>query len=88
MKSIIKGEKEESKLEYPCLKERVNEDGKIVVLFIAPKTGMVVFSDGKRSVATPVGNISGMTLEGRSCDEWWYEKNFTPFNGVIELSNN
>lgn len=83
MKSIIKGE-----LEYPCLKESVNEDGKIVVLFIAPQTGVVVFSDGKRSGATPVGNISGMALEGRSCEEWWHEENFTPFNGVVELSNN
>ena len=86
MKSIIKGEKEE--LGYPCLKEHVNENGKIVVLFIAPKTGMVVFSDVQRSVVNPVGNIAGMTLEGKNWDRWWGEEYFTPFNGVIELSNN
>ena len=88
MKSIIKEEKGE--LGYPCLKESVTEDGKIVVLFIAPKTGMVVFSDGKRSEVNPIGNMSGLKLNaGTVSIGWgWYEKKFTPFNGVIELSNN
>jgi hypothetical protein len=88
MKSIIKCEKRESKSEYPCLKENVNEYGKIVVLFIAPGTGMVVFSDGERSGVNPVGEISGMTLKDKSCNEWWLEDIYMPFNGVIELSNN
>lgn len=86
MKSIVKGEKEEST--YPCLKEHMNEYGKIVVLFIAPRTGIVVFSDGKRNRINPMGEIAGMALENMDCNKWWGEESFTPFNGVIELSNN
>lgn len=86
MKSIIKGEKGE--LEYPCLKEHVNEYGKIVVLFIAPKTGVIVFSDSKRRGENPVGQLSGIIPDALSYNGWWGEENFTPFNGVIELSNN
>ena len=74
MKSIIKNG-ESTTNSYPCLKEANSKNGKIVVLFIEPNKGTIIWSDREYQ---PVGEFS----------EAWAEDYFNTFNGTIELSNN
>lgn len=75
MKSIIENNEQGKANKYPCLKEINDQEGKTVVLFGAPKTGVVVYTTRKYH-----------TL-GEYSDFWGEDYYFTPFNGIVELSN-
>lgn len=64
---------------YPGMKCREGKDGQIdlVVLFLTNNTGTIIYSESKHG-ADFVGNF------GRD----FVEKDFFPFNGSIEISNN
>lgn len=66
---------------YPCLKTPTNttvvtQQHSYVVLFHAPKAGVVVWEDQKNSPHR-VGSYSGL----------WAEEMFELFDGAIELTN-
>jgi len=72
MKSAIKSFNKEPKTSYPCLKIVVGNT--FIVLFTAPKTGTVVYTE---DLHDPVGLWSSS----------WGEENFSHFNGELILSN-
>lgn len=70
---------------YPYLAtpdENINGVEKHVVMFTAPKTGVVVHSDIS---VRRVGDTSVRRVGDTRVD--WYEESFTPYTGTVTLSN-
>ena len=78
MKSIIKNG-ESATINYPCLKRYKQCGVDKVVLFTGIGKGVVVYCNDEKEI----GDEAGYTN-----DETWTEKDFYPFSGTIELSNN
>lgn len=74
MKSFLKSHTKQEELDYPCLKEANNLEGKTIVLFIAPENGTCVHT-------TAPDNYVGKYSDG------WAEDIFSPFHGEVILKN-
>lgn len=77
MKSNIKETPTTKKYPYLGIYDMNPIDNVIVVLFTGPNTGTLVYSQ----------KSSGLYLKMGEYSNKWTEKEYKPFNGIIELSN-